>query len=61
MAKITQTQKAMRILGSLGGSANVRKHGKGHMRKIQMDRWKKQRAEEAKVDAGKITKKKTKN
>lgn len=55
MTKITTTQTAMRALGSFGGSATVKKYGKGHMRKIQVDRWKKQRAAE-KVDADKIKK-----
>lgn len=38
--KPTKLQEAMRKLGSLGGKANVRKYGKGHMSKIQQNYWK---------------------
>lgn len=40
----------MRKLGSYGGKATVKKHGKKHMRKIVKDRWEREKAADNKVD-----------
>lgn len=37
--KKTPIQKAMSTLGSLGGAANVKKHGNEHMKNIVRKRW----------------------
>lgn len=44
MKKNSAVRSAMSVLGSMGGKANVKRHGKAHMRKIAKAYWDKKKA-----------------
>lgn len=50
--KKSQAQKAMSVLGSAGGLANFKKHGRDHMREIVNKRWAKKKKNNLQASEG---------